>query len=363
MNLVVFGNACGFGGAQTAFRRLVEFFISEGHSVGVIGVVEEKDVLPGNNQATFSKRIDFSTDSRVKKFRQTFGAAVSARRHSPGLFVSVGLARSASVIARFLPGQTFRVAQDFICGRGVNDPLLLTTNRAFDALAVQAPSMVGALRGQGYAALPLNWLPCFPDPPQAGFSRAARVARASVRLAYFGRLASNKGIDLLLQSVATAKLAAPVALDIWGGGSELEKLEALAKSLSLGEAVQFRGRYPEGADYARLLCGYDGLVLPSTGLEGLPLILLEAMAYGVPFLTTRIGAIPDCCMSNADAVLVEPTLEAIRAGLEQFVARAAVDDFSVERLRQHYQTHFSHAVMADRWRAMLKQPQTFFNHV
>ena len=358
MKIVVFGNGCGFGGAQTAFRRLVDFFSAEGHSVGVIGLVGKSDVLPAQETAAFAKRLN--NDSwRIIKLNQTFRAAERARQFAPDVFVAVGLAKSATLIARYLPKKTFRVAQDFIFGRRPDDPLLKPLRYVFHALAVQSPSMLGALRAQAFDALPLSWLPCFPDPPQLGFAREERNGRNGVRLGYFGRLAPNKGIDLLLQALASAKLASPVTLDIWGGGSESETLKKLATTLPCQDVVQFKGRYPEGAECARLMCTYDGLVLPSTGLEGLPLILLEAMAYGVPFLTTRVGAIPDC--ANDDTVLTDPTVDSIRSGLEQFVARASANQFSTSRLQRHYANHFSHEVMASRWREMMSDPKRFFS--
>jgi glycosyltransferase involved in cell wall biosynthesis len=358
MKVVVFGNSCGLGGAQTAFRHMVEFFVNDGHEVGVIGLIAKDDVLPAHEKSAFGLRVNH-VGWRLLKFGQIIRAAQRARSFTPDLFVSVGLATSANVLARYLRRPTFRLCQDFIFGRALNDPLLKPLHHTFHALAVQSPSMVGALRSQGFDALPLSWLPCFPDPPQPGFSRTNRNGRPEIRLGYFGRLAANKGIDFLLQSLATAKLPAPVSLDIWGGGGELQKLRQLSERLSLGSIVQFRGRYPEGTDYARLMCGYDGLVLPSTDTEGLPLVLLEAMAYGVPFLTTRVGAIPDC--ANEDAVLVEPNLDGVRVGLEQFVARVAADQFSTSRLQKHFAVHFSHDVMAARWREMIIDPKLFFS--
>lgn len=362
MNVVVFGNSCGFGGAQTAFRQLVEFFLREKYNVGTLGLVGPNDSLPGAGRAAFSVRIDDGSEIGYIKGRQILAAALAARRHKPAMFVSVGLARSSCMLARLMPSSTFRVAQDFIYGRNASDRLLTVTSRAFDALAVQAPSMIGALRRQGYSALPINWLPCFPDPPCAGFNRIPRLEGAPVRLAYLGRLAANKGLDLLLKALPGARRAVPITVDIWGGGSEEESLRSLAASLPLAESVQFCGRYPSGDEFARLLCSYDGLILPSTGLEGLPLILLESMAYGVPFLTTRVGAIGDCCIDNPDSILVEPTLEGIEAGIQLFAKGIVDSDYSTERLISFYQRNFSRDAMAARWNSMLLAPKEFFSH-
>jgi glycosyltransferase involved in cell wall biosynthesis len=358
MNIVVFGNGAGFGGAQTAFRRLVDFLISEGHSVGTVSLAGEHEEFSGNGSAAFQSCIEYPESSRARKVAQTLRAALRARRHRPELFIAVGLANSANVVARLFPTGTFRVCQDFIFGRQRDDPLLRSAARSFDALAVQSPSMVAALRSQNYNALPLAYLPCFPNPIQGGSRRTRQSSGEQVRLGYFGRLAPNKGLDLLLRALASAKLSTNVSLDIWGRGGEEVTLNQLTSELKLEASVQFRGTYPSEGN--NLIADYDGLVVPSTGLEGLPLVLLEAMAQGVPFLTTRVGAIPDCCAGNEDVVLVEPKVDALRSGLEQFVIRIATPDFSAKRLIQYYQDNFSFEVMADRWRAMIAEPRQFF---
>jgi glycosyltransferase involved in cell wall biosynthesis len=363
MNIVVFGNATGWGGAQTAFRRLVDFLAADGHSVGIIGLVKAEDKLPtsGGRRPAFALRIENQMGSHVKKLAQTLWAGLRARQFRPHFFVSIGLMKSSALIARMLPEETFCIGQEFICGRDINDPLMKSAVRSFDALAVQSPSMIDVLRARGFNELPLSWLPCFPHAPCAGFSRQPRLNRPEIRLGYFGRIEPLKGLEGLLQALAIAKCCAPVILDIWGSGGEINKLKRIAAELGLSDSIAFRGRYPEGVDYARLICSYDGLMLPSLGLEGLPLILLEAMAYGVPIFTTRVGAISDCCVNNEDAVLVEPNVEALRIGLEEFVGRAAANTFSTERLIRYYQIHFGFEALAGRWRKMMADPQNFFS--
>jgi glycosyltransferase involved in cell wall biosynthesis len=360
MKVVVFGNCSGLGGAQTSFRRLVDFFVAAGHGVGVIGLTHSAAELPLRGKTAFAVRVNEGNASPVRKVAQTLRAAARARYYEPEIFVAVGLAKSASIIAQLLASRTFRICQDFIYGRKIDDPLLRSCLRGFDALAVQAPSMVSALRAQGFGLRPLSWLPCFPELPHSGFRRVRR-GDSQIRLVYMGRLAPNKGLDLLLEALAIAKLPKAIVVDIWGGGVELPKLSSLAVERGLVSAVRFCGNYPEGTGHAKLICSYDGLVLPSRGLEGLPLILLEAMACGVPFLATRVGAIPDCCIDNEDAILVEPNVGSLRTGLERFVERAASGTFSVERLIRYYQSHFSSEVMAKRWREMLVDPRSFFS--
>jgi glycosyltransferase involved in cell wall biosynthesis len=360
MKVIVFGNARGFGGAQTAFRRLIDFLVEDGHSVGVIGIMDANDTIPSTGQFTHIARIPEASTNPVEKLFASVGAGIKSRAFHPDLFISVGLAKSASLIARFLPSNTFRLAQDFIFGRSHDDILLKTIVGSFDALAVQAPAMERDLFDRDFDQLPCGWLPCFPDLPVPGHRRELSATSTSLRFAYFGRLAPNKGIDLLIQALGALRSSIDPILDIWGGGSEAMKLQTLAENLGIADRVNFRGRYPSGSDYAKQICEYDGIILPSTSTEGLPLILLEAMSYGVPFLTTRVGAIPDCCVGNPDCILVDPTTEAIREGLDSFVSGLKDQRFSPERLQGYYDHHFSEVVMADRWRTMLQDPRGFF---
>jgi glycosyltransferase involved in cell wall biosynthesis len=96
-----------------------------------------------------------------------------------------------------------------------------------------------------------------------------------------GRLAREKGFDLLLESFASLRLKYPEAdLSILGAGPELESLTALRASLHLDRCVWFAGyvSHPE-----RFFAGASVFVLPSRQ-EGLPNALLEAAAGGLPLV-------------------------------------------------------------------------------
>lgn len=290
MKILIIGNANGLGGAQTAFRKLVDFALNEkGVEVGVISITDQPDVPAQWNHLTMQRRLPFASDSfpaKIGKQSHLLRIAMAARQFAPDVFITVGLAQSANMIARFLPQKTFTVAQDFICGRPADDPLLVASAAAFDAIAVQAPAMVDALRQNGFTVRPVTWLPCFPEPPVAGVLHEQRRDQRSLRFAYFGRLAVNKGLVMLINALQRASFSMPVELHIWGSGPEENVIREKITALGMGDRVQLRGRYPDGAESAQLMCGYDALLLTSTGTEGLPLILLEAMAYGLPFLAT-----------------------------------------------------------------------------
>jgi glycosyltransferase involved in cell wall biosynthesis len=359
MKVVVMGNSKGFGGAQTAYRYLVKFMREEGYQVGAISITDgHDDELSYSHSLAFHRRVGVAFN--VYKYWQTVRAAITARKFNPDVFIAVGLSRSADVVAAFLRSACFCVCQDFIFGRRCNDPSFLSWIRHFDALAVQAPSMVAPLRDQGFTGF-LNWLPCFPVPPASGRSRVYRSEPAAIKIGYFGRLAQNKGLELLFAALGRVKTNLPIEISIWGGvGADRQRLERIVAGLKIGPTVQFFGAYPSGSEGAELMCSYDALVLPSVSSEGLPLILVEAMAYGIPVLATNVGAVRDCCIGNVDFILVEPTIEGLAAGVQALVSGLASNTFVTERLQTYYHQHFSTQVMAARWRSFLAAPATFF---
>jgi glycosyltransferase involved in cell wall biosynthesis len=219
--------------------------------------------------------------------------------------------------------------------------------------------MIGMLREAGYRGPPLGTLPCFAlrEPSSPGGHKCSE----SIRIAYFGRLASNKGVDLAIHAFADARLGDAATFDIHGDGVERDRLQAVIDSVGVASSVTLKGNYPDGEMRAQLMSSYDALVVPSQRLEGLPLVLLEAMSCGTPVLTTRVGAIPDCCEGNPDFILVDPDRASLSGGLSQLVAGLRAGAFDRERLRAFYVARFSRAAMADQWRLFLSSPRTFFD--
>ncbi|MDQ3102329.1 MAG: glycosyltransferase, partial [Actinomycetota bacterium] len=111
--------------------------------------------------------------------------------------------------------------------------------------------------------------------------------RGSVRALSIGGLKDYKGHPFLLQALAGAGPELDrVSLDLIGDGPLREELEQLANGLGLRDRVRFHGALPEPA-VTSLLADADMFVLPSVittsgNTEGLPVVLMEALAAGVP---------------------------------------------------------------------------------
>ena len=155
-------------------------------------------------------------------------------------------------------------------------------------------------------------------PPPAASSPASGAPR---RVLAMGRLHAVKGFDLLLPAFAAASARVPGwELDIWGEGAELGALEAQAQDLGLGGSVRFRGVTDAPFDAMR----QADLFVMSSRAEGFPNALVEAMACGMPVLTTDFGgAAKEIVHDGVDGLVVPPgKAEALAEGLTRLMSDA-----------------------------------------
>ncbi|EYD72067.1 glycosyltransferase [Limimaricola hongkongensis] len=129
------------------------------------------------------------------------------------------------------------------------------------------------------------------------------------RLLFVGRLSAVKGVPVLLRAFAQARQARPdLTLDLVGDGPDRAVLERLARDLGLGDAVRFHG-YRGQSEVAALLRDTGILVLPSFA-EGVPVVLMEAMAAARPVIATRVGGVSELVEDGRSGLLVPPGAEA-----------------------------------------------------
>lgn len=125
------------------------------------------------------------------------------------------------------------------------------------------------------------------------------------------RLTEEKGHRLLLNAFNKVHASqSNTRLLIVGDGPERESLEAIVSSLNLSEVVCFAGTLSNINEIMRCIDCY----VSSSTTEGMPMILLEAMASGTPIIATKVGAI-DIILSNDTGILVNPndTNELVKA--------------------------------------------------
>jgi len=119
-----------------------------------------------------------------------------------------------------------------------------------------------------------------------------------------GRLTKVKGQKVLLQAFAKVIRKYPNSwLVITGKGSLETELHRLAMDLNINERVVFLGFRMDIPDILR---AYDAFILPSFS-EGLPLSLLEAMATGIPVISSRVGGVPEILDGFDQKIMVTPS--------------------------------------------------------
>ncbi|HEX7050684.1 MAG TPA: glycosyltransferase [Longimicrobiales bacterium] len=179
---------------------------------------------------------------------------------------------------------------------------------------------VAAVLGEGLRSLYAGLVPPervlvapagVPDPFPEGVrarDRAGAEARA-VTVTYLGALFRPKGFLDLLDAAARLRDAEPPVRFILAGGwvSDAEREEAVerVRAHGLEDVVDFPGVVAGDAKRA-LWLESDIFVFPGYQAEGLPLVVLEAMAAALPVIATPMGAIPDAVADGISGILVPP---------------------------------------------------------
>jgi glycosyltransferase involved in cell wall biosynthesis len=204
--------------------------------------------------------------------------------------------------------------------------------------------------------------------------RAARVAirrelgipEAAVVIGSVGRLAPEKNFKLLIR--ALGPLFTPeLFLVLVGDGAERGELGTLAEKMGVSQYLRLTGAR---SDVPELLAAFDIFALSSL-TEGLPLAVPEAMAVGLPVISTAVGGLPDVIEDGVTGYLVPPEDEAaLRGRLEQlskdraqaqalgcFARSSALARYSSERMLRDYLALYAEVVLEQRQRRRPVQPK------
>jgi glycosyltransferase involved in cell wall biosynthesis len=130
-----------------------------------------------------------------------------------------------------------------------------------------------------------------------------RSGRPKIQFLFLGRIGHRKGAFDLLQAFATL----PIELRerarlVFAGDGEVDDLREQAQPLGTDVEVH---SWIDNKRRDDLLNQSDVFVLPSYH-EGVPMALLEAMAHGLPVITTPVGGIPDAVTDGVEGLLVQP---------------------------------------------------------
>lgn len=123
-------------------------------------------------------------------------------------------------------------------------------------------------------------------------------------LLFVGNLLERKGVKDLLRAFANPAIKArDIRLTMAGGGA-VDSYKAMARDLGIADRVTFTGWVSQD-DARTLMVNSDALILPAYD-EGLPLVILEALASRTPVICTPVGSIPEVLHDRTTALFVKP---------------------------------------------------------
>lgn len=176
-----------------------------------------------------------------------------------------------------------------------------------------------------------------PEPTEA---RRKPLAGGVQHILFVGNLSERKGVSDLLQALALPGFDRTRLEVVIAGGGDVEAYQAKARQLGVDSFVQFAG-WSDQRQVAQLMARADILVLPSYD-EGLPLVILEALANGVAVVCSPVGEIPSVLTDGVNACFVQPgDLPGIAAGLQKVLQQAVLREKLEANGRALYEQQFS----------------------
>jgi glycosyltransferase involved in cell wall biosynthesis len=355
------------GGAETQMTRLAIGLAARGWSVTVVSMVpvrhfeaELQDegvevrslgVAPGRPDPRLVTRLA----ALLRQVRP--GVLLTCLFHANLLGRLVGRAVGVPVVVSSIRNTRF--------GGRLGRPLIRLTDRLADATV--ANSAATAAEFVRDALVARERIAVIPNGLTVDGYAADAAARARLRgelglpgegflWLCVGRLEPQKNHRLLLDAFAELRTEHPAArLAIVGDGSLRAELERQAQRAGLAEAVRFAGIRDDVPDW---LSAADALVLASRH-EGLPNVVLEAMAARVPVVATWVGGVPELIEAGATGRLApSDDRERLRAAMaatmtDDAARRAAMVEAAQRRVRARY----DQAAVVERWERLLASPR------
>jgi glycosyltransferase involved in cell wall biosynthesis len=172
--------------------------------------------------------------------------------------------------------------------------------KRFDRVYPLSPALQQHLRQHGFDPHKLHLILNSVDLSGLDFKFNPRRPEDLFSILFVGRIYRPKGVYDLVQAFGIAKLAAPSRLVIVGDGEERAGLEELVHRLGIEDRVTLVG---EVSSITRFLAESHALVLPSYA-EGIPRVIMEAFAAGVPVIGTAIPGIKQLIEDKVSGLLV-----------------------------------------------------------
>lgn len=177
----------------------------------------------------------------------------------------------------------------------------------------------------------------------------SRTEHSHWRLGIVALMRPRKGVEVALQAMQRLKATGrPVSLELIGGFETIDyqrHIMGMVEELKVQDVVEWTGFTSDVPEAIRRL---DALVLPSLFGEGMPMVVLEALAAAVPVVATSVEGTPEVVRDGVEGMLAEPqSVESLVNKIDELISDRgrwiAMSDRAVARHREH----FSDARMAE----------------
>jgi glycosyltransferase involved in cell wall biosynthesis len=365
MKVLIYGTLAGKGGVQRIIYWLATSLAESGCQVLVLSPGYARDESVNRLSASLpfqiiflellAKKSGFDPNNKIKLARELLK---TGQGFDPDIYIGVGNGWNLTLLPLFLKRSVKKVFYEVVTGipSGWQDSRW-GVKFWFDYVVGISPIITQCfIQGFGWTKSSKS-IPGFAEPLELTANLPIpckyTVPLGAAKAAYFGRLVPHKRPLWLVQQWDSLKNSIG-ELHIHGVGPEKDGIEAYIETQGIGDRVKFFGSYPsEGQAYADLLSSYDLVLLPTVGNEGAPLVLMEAMACGVPFVANGVCGIPDYAIDNANVLVVPPSSEEFIQGVQQMTERLAAGDVRQDHLQQFYLDHYSYSVLKEHWLSYL----------
>lgn len=232
----------------------------------------------------------------------------------------------------------------------INDRVERWSIEAAERLITVSPTLTDHMRSLGVAADKIRCV--LNGVPEVPAAEPRETPTQGWTLGMVALFRPRKGAEVLLESLAQLRQAGhPVTLRAIGPfetESYEEEIISLCRKLDLIDAVQWTG-FTQNVNEE--LAQTDALVLPSLFGEGLPMVVLEALAMGLPVVATRCEGVSQAVQDEQNGLLVEAgSVDQLTAALTRLLSPTRTGELSYPQLSKHaiasHRAGFSDKIMA-----------------